>query len=1065
MFRLAQLSLRNRAVVLLISLAIVLGGVLSMTSLKRELIPSMNFPIALVIATYPGVAAEVVSGQVSEPVEAAIRGVQGVQTISTTAMPSVSMTVVRFDYGTNMDVANQRLTTAVTRISSTLPDTADTNVFTGSMDEMPVLALAVTSKDGEEVEPGNLARAIEDILVPRLKHLPNVRDVSVSGFSAQAVTITLDPAAMGAAGVDMQAVSDVLTNNGMTFPAGTVTEGEQTLTVQGNQPLTSVEALATLPLVSSTGQPVLLSDVAKVEQAADAATGYARLDGKTSVALSVTKTPAGNVVDVSHAVRDEVDALADVLDEANLELTVAFDQAPFIEESINGLSEEALIGFGFAVVIILVFLFSVRSTLVAACSIPLSLLVTFVVMKGTGETLNIITLGGMAIAIGRIVDDSIVVIENIKRHLSYGEHKREAIVGAVKEVGGAVAASTVTTVAVFLPIAFVGGMVGELFRPFGLTVAIAMFASLLVALTIVPVLAYWFVESPVHIDEEDLAHQREQAEAKERKGLWQRAYLPTLGFSLKHPIFTLGAAVLLLAGTGALATTLETNFMDESGQEAISVTQTFEPATSLAVMDDEARVVETALLGLKEVDTVQASVGAANSMLAAFTGSDSASFSLTLASGADPVAAESVVRKAVDTALAKETSARKADGRDPLRTKEIEVNAGSGMSMGGSTIDLVVSAADPKVLAEAAEMVTKAVDIPGVRQVTNNLSADQDTVAITVDRQAAAAVGLTETQVLGMVAMAMTPRQIGTINTDDGRLVVRTSMGAGPPDLEALRNLPLAGPVTLGALADVSITQNQVTITRSDGQRTATVQVTPESQDIGALSGKIQKKVDELDLPVGATVEVGGVVAMMNDAFNDMGLAMLVAVAIVFIVMVATFGSLLQPFILLISIPFAATGALLALVATGRPLGVPALIGMLMLVGIVVSNAIVLIDLINQYRRRGGRTLDEAITEGARKRLRPIVMTALATIFALLPMALGITGSGGFLSQPLAIVVIGGLLSSTFLTLVVVPVLYRYEARWHDKREARREERLAVRRAERAQARAERLAAATSQPL
>ena len=1059
MFRLARLSLRNRAVVLLISLAIVLGGVISMTSLKRELIPSMNFPIALVIASYPGAAPEVVSVQVSEPVEAAIRGVQGVESIQTTATSSVSMSVVRFGYGTNMDMANQRLTTAVTRISSTLPDTAETTVFTGSMDELPVLALAVTAKDGEEADPGRLAQAIDDVLVPRLKRLDNVRDVSVSGYSPEVVTITLDPAAMAAYGVDVQAVSDVLTANGMTFPVGTVTEGDQTLTVQGNQPIVPVSgegpqdvasALAALPLVTQPGQVVTLGEVATVEQAADAATGYARLDGRTAVALSVTKTPAGNVVDVSHAVRDEVDGLRDELAKNNLEITVAFDQAPFIEESISGLTEEGLIGLGFAVLVILVFLFSVRSTLVAACSIPLSVLTAFVVMKGTGETLNIITLGGLAIAIGRIVDDSIVVIENIKRHLSYGEHKRDAIVGAVKEVGGAVAASTVTTVAVFLPIAFVGGMIGELFRPFALTVAIAMFASLLVALTIVPVLAYWFVESPVHVDADDLAHQREQAEAKERRGWWQRAYLPTLGAALRHPVITMSVAVALLAGTVGLATTMKTNFMDDSGQDALTVTQTFAPTTSLEVMDSEARVVEQALIDLPEVETVQASVGAASSMMAAFTGSNQATFSLTLASDASPAKAERVVRDAVSD----------LGGQ---RTEEIEVSAGSGMSMGTTTIDLVVSAADPEVLDRTARMVTNAVkDVNGVQQVTNNLSDTQDTVSIVVDRDAAAAAGLTETQVLGMVSMAMTPRQIGTINTNaDGRLVVRTSMGAGPATVAELQQLPLAGPLTLGALAEVSVTQDQaVAITRSDGQRTATVQVTPESQDIGALSGKIQQKVDDLVLPVGATVEMGGVVAMMNDAFNDMGLAMLVAIAIVFIVMVATFGSLLQPFILLISIPFAATGAVIALRLTGQALGVPALIGALMLVGIVVSNAIVLIDLINQYRRRGGRTLDEAITEGARKRLRPIVMTALATIFALAPMALGITGSGGFLSKPLAIVVIGGLASSTFLTLIVVPVLYRYEARWHDKREARREARLTERRAERERARKERLAEA-----
>jgi len=916
------------------------------------------------------------------------------------------------------------------------------------MDELPVVALAVVAKDGDP-DPGTLARAIDDILAPRIKQLSNVRDVSVSGFSPEVVTITLDPMAMAAAGVDMQVVGEVLTNNGLTFPVGTVNEGDQTLTVQGNQPLDSVEALAAVPLVGQAG-PVVLGDVAAVVQGPDTVAGYSRLDGRTAVALSVTKTPAGNVVDVSHAVRDEVEAVRDVLDDAGLEVTVAFDQAPFIEDSITGLAEEALIGLVFAVIIILVFLFSVRSTLVAACSIPLSVLTTFIVMKGTGETINMITLGALAIAIGRIVDDSIVVIENIKRHLSYGEHKHDAIVGAVKEVGGAVAASTMTTVAVFVPIAFVGGIVGELFRPFGLTVTIAMGASLLVALTIVPVLAYWFVKSPVHIDEEDLAHQREQAEAKERQGLWQRAYLPTLAAALRHPILTLSAAVLLLAGTVVLSTTLETNFMDESGDDALTVTQTFDPATSLEAKDAEARVLEDILTGLDEVETVQVSVGSASSIAAAFMSSDSATFSLTLASSADPVAAERVVRQAVV-------------GKGGPRTTEITVSAGGGMSM-GSTIDLVVSAADPKVLAEAAEMVTDAVKlVDGVRQVTNNLSADQDTVTVVVNRDAAAAAGLTETQVLGMVSMMMTPHPIGTLNTSDGRLAVRTSMGAGPGNLEALRALPLAGPLTLGQLAEVSITQNQMSITRSDGQRTATVQITPDGQDVGGLSGKVQREIDALDLPVGASVRIGGVAAMMNNMFSDMRLALVVAIVIVFIIMVATFGSLLQPFILLISIPFAATGALLALVATGRPLGGPALIGMLMLVGIVVANAIVLIDLINQYRRRGGRTLEEAITEGARKRLRPIVMTALATIFALLPMALGITGSGGFLSQPLAVVVIGGLLSSTFLTLVVVPVLYRYEARWHDAREARREARLAERRAEREKARAALLAEAATE--
>ncbi|MDR1387416.1 MAG: efflux RND transporter permease subunit, partial [Propionibacteriaceae bacterium] len=350
----------------------------------------------------------------------------------------------------------------------------------------------------------------------------------------------------------------------------------------------------------------------------------------------------------------------------------------------------------------------------------------------------------------------------------------------------------------------------------------------------------------------------------------------------------------------------------------------------------------------------------------------------------------------------------------------------------------------------------------GATDVTNNLAQEQDTVAVRVDRPLAAAFGLTETQILGLVAGLMTPSSIGSLDTAEGRLDVRLALSAGADSIEQLRGLPLAvgptGPITLGDLAAVELDRTPVSLTRVDGERSATISVTPATQDLGQISGQLQDAVDRLDLPAGVRVEVGGLAALQSQTFSDLGLALLVAIAIVFIVMVATFGSLLQPFILLISIPLAATGALVALLLTGTPLGAPALIGALMLVGVVVSNAIVLIDLINQYRRRG-RPLEEAMVEGARKRLRPILMTAAATIFALTPMAIGLSGNGSFLSQPLALVVIGGLISSTLLTLIVVPVLYGFEARAHDRREAKREARLERRRAERAQRRQERLAA------
>ncbi len=346
----------------------------------------------------------------------------------------------------------------------------------------------------------------------------------------------------------------------------------------------------------------------------------------------------------------------------------------------------------------------------------------------------------------------------------------------------------------------------------------------------------------------------------------------------------------------------------------------------------------------------------------------------------------------------------------------------------------------------------------GAAQVTNNLASAQSTIQVTVDREAAAAVGLTETQVAGTVAGTMSPAPIGTVNLGDGPVQVRVLAGQAPATVAELEQVVLpsaAGPVPLTQVAEIAEVEVPTSITRVDGERSATISVTPAGQDLGSLTTELTTAIDGLELDGGATVQIGGVASDQADAFADLGLALLVAIAIVYLVMVATFRSLLQPFILLVSIPFAATGALLLLLATSTPLGVPALIGLLMLVGIVVSNAIVLIDLINQYRERG-RTLDDAVMEGARKRLRPIVMTAAATIFALTPMAIGITGGGSFISQPLALVVIGGLLSSTLLTLVVVPVLYTLAERRGEKRAARK----AAKQEAAAQVEAERAAAA-----
>ncbi|MEV0890869.1 efflux RND transporter permease subunit [Promicromonospora sp. NPDC050262] len=1069
------MSLANRALVALATIAVFVVGIFSMGQLRQELIPSLNVPVVAVTAVYPGTAPELVAERVTDPIETAVEAIDGVTGVTSTVSTGVSMTTVELEYGTDIDAASQEMTSAVGGLQD-LPDDVEPDVMAGSFDDLPVVQLAV-SGDGTERE---LTETIDSVLVPELSGIAEVRDVTVTGTTERQVVIEPDDEKLAAAGLTAAQLSSLLQDNGTVMPVGSVTEDGRTSSVQVGTTVSTVEELEKLPIVPSAGSAgagagasgaagagaaagvpgatgeapaaeagpaavVHLGDVAKVSVQDVEPTSFSRLDGEPSLAIALTKTPDGNTVDVSHAVQDVLADVEDELDDAGVSTAVTFDQAPFIEESIEGLTTEGGLGLLFAVLVILVFLASLRATLVAAVSIPLSLAVTFAAMNLTGYTLNILTLAAMTISIGRIVDDSIVVIENIKRHLSYGEDRVDAIVTAVREVGAAITASTVCTIAVFAPIALVGGMAGELFQPFAVTVAIAMGASLVVALVVVPVLAYWFIKVPVSAD--GGAAMREAAELKERRGVWQRAYVPSLAAALRHPAVTLTVAVALLGGTLALVPRMETNFIGAAGQDTLSVTQEFEPGTSLEDQDAGAKEVEDVLAGIDGIATVQTTVGSADGMAAAFGmggGGSSASFAMTLDEDADGEAVQDDVREALDAAT--------LDG-------EVTVAAGdSGFS--STTVDLVVTAPDADDLADAASAVEDAVtDLDGVESVTNNLAAEQSTVQVTVDRDAAAEAGLTEAAVSGLVAGAMNEASIGTVDLDGASLdvVVAGDVPGTTAEIEKIDVPTAAGVVPLSDLVTVEEVSAPASVTRVDGERSATVAVTPAGQDLGTLTTALTEEIDGLDLPNGADVSVGGVAADQADAFADLGLALLAAILIVYLVMVATFRSIGQPLILLVSVPFAATGALLALLLTGTPLDVAALIGVLMLVGIVVSNAIVLIDLINQYRA-DGQPLDEAVREGARQRLRPIVMTAAATILALTPMAFGMTGGGAFISQPLALVVIGGLVSSTLLTLYVVPVIYTLFERRSEGTTPKRAAK-AARRAEKAQVKAAEAAA------
>jgi HAE1 family hydrophobic/amphiphilic exporter-1 len=1002
---LSRISLVQRGLIGLMALIAVAFGAIAVPQLKQQLLPSIELPMVSVIAPYQGASPDVVEKQVVQPLEDGIQGVDGITSVNATASEGSAVVMAQFDYGDKSDQTIADVQQAVNRARAELPDGVDPQVVAGGTDDIPTVVLAA-SADGRDQQ--SLSDALDSSVVPVLKDIKGVSQVTVDGVQDQVVAVTPDTKKLTKAGLSPADLSKALQAGGASVPAGSFSEDGKSKTVQVGNGFTSLKQIEGLRVpAKGGGDPVSIGDVAEVRQAPDQATSLTRTNGHRSLSVSLTMDTDGSAVDISNEVKDKLPQLRDDLGKG-AKLTVVSDQGPQVSKSISSLTTEGALGLVFAVVVILVFLLSLRSTLVTAVSIPLSVVLTLIVLWTRDLSLNMLTLGALTIAIGRVVDDSIVVLENIKRHLAYGKERTTAILDAVKEVSGAITSSTLTTVAVFLPMAFVGGMVGALFGGFSLTITVALLASLLVSLTVVPVLSYWFLRAPKALRGLEPEEQRRRSEEKEARSPLQRLYVPVLRFATRRRLTSVLIAVVVLIGTSGMATLLKTNFFDQGDTQQLSVSQELPPGSSLGAADEQAKKVEKMISGIDGVEDYQVTVGSAG-LMAAFGGStntNQASYQIKLKESADSAKVEDAVQ----------------DGLDKLGSSVGDTTVGAGDGFSNQDLSVVVKSGDAQALKKASEQVrAKVAKLDDVTDVQSDLSQSVPRVSVTA-KDSAARYGLNDAAIGQAVTQAVSGTESGKAILDDTErdVVIRSPQPA--KTVSALKKLPL-GKVTLGKVADVRTVDSPVQLTRIDGARAATITAKPTGENTGAVSTKLQTEIDALNLPKGATAEIGGVSQDQDEAFASLGLAMLAAIAIVFMLLVATFRSLIQPLILLVSIPFAATGALGLLILTGTPMGVPAMIGMLMLIGIVVTNAIVLIDLINQYRRQGYGVID-AVIEGGRHRLRPILMTALATICALTPMALAITGDGGFISQPLAVVVIGGLVSSTLLTLLLVPTLY-----------------------------------------
>ncbi|WP_068778883.1 efflux RND transporter permease subunit [Paenibacillus sp. GM2] len=1058
-------SIRNKFAIWLLTIIVTVTGLYSGLTMKQESIPNIDVPFLSITTVYPGAAPEGVVQDVSKPLEQRLRNVDGVKTITSTSMENASSLFVEFEYGKNLDNATAAVREALNDVQ--LPDDVRKPQITRfSLSSMPVVSLSVSDTESGNLE--SLTRLINNEIGPALEDLDGVASVQIAGQYIKEVSLKFNEAKMKELGLSEDTVKGIVQGSALRVPLGlfNMEQSQKAVVVDGN--ITTVDDLKNLaiPVIPSTsgapagseavggqgntpaGAPgstdtaptpdaaagggnaaagngagsapqgsmgaipmgiptVKLGDIAEI-QTIGKAESISRTNGKESIGIQIVKDNDANTVDVVNRVKDKADELQK--EYGHISFSVMLDQGQPITDSVNTMLMKAVFGALFAVLIILIFLRNFRSTIISIISIPLSLLIAVLLLKQMDITLNMMTLGAMTVAIGRVVDDSIVVIENIYRRMSLtGETLKggKLIVAATREMFVPIMSSTIVTIAVFLPMAFVSGMVGELFKPFALTMVFSLLASLLVAVTLVPALAHTLFRKGLKSTHDHDSNP---------KGL-ALYYKKVLNWCLSHKWITFGTAILLLVGSLFLTPLVGVSFLPEQSDKYVMVT--YSPAPGELLEDVEAKMLkaEKYVLDQQGVEKMQYSIGGSNPL-----GMGSANSALFYI-GYDK-----------DTKKFDETKNKLIEGLK----KEVPEGSWSDMSeammggMGGGSLSVNVFGDSLEQIKPVSDQILKWIgeDTKQFEKGKTSLSETYDQYTLVADQQKLSSLGLTA----GQIAMKLSPvheRPVLTEVVIDGKNYnvyieadSNTYSSVAEIENETITS-PLGMQVPIKEVAKVEKGTSPNSITRTDGKMVVEVSAKVLTSDVQKASTSLQDKIDKMDLPEGVSVSFGGVTEQINDTFGQLGIAMLAAIAIVYFVLVVTFGGGLAPFTILFSLPFIVIGAIIGLLIGGETLNVSALMGVLMLIGIVVTNAIVLIDRVI-HKEREGLSTREALLEAGATRLRPILMTALATIGALLPLVTGLENSAGIISRGLGITVIGGLISSTLLTLVIVPVVYEF---------------------------------------
>jgi HAE1 family hydrophobic/amphiphilic exporter-1 len=1011
--------------------ALVLLGAICLTRLPVDLLPKITLPTVVVQTTWPNVGPEEMEAVITRPIERAVSSVPNLYQVSSNTTEGQSSVRIQFTWGSDIGQGAVDVLQLVQRARREMPTDATLQnpvVFKFDPSQMPVLTYGVSG----DPDPIKLRTLLDNQVAPILESADGVASVSVTGGQSRAIMVEVDPQRLRAHSLSLGEVTRRIAQENLNLPAGIAQQSETEFTIRSLGLFTSPEEIAKVPVGSYRGRIVTIGDVARVRDAAPTQRVFTRLNGEPAVGITISKQSGANTVATVAAVEERLKRVAQLYPQ--LKFGLAANQAQFIDDSIENLKHHALIGGSLAILILLFFLRNLRSTFVVALSIPISVVSTFTLLYVCGFSLNVMSLGGLALATGLIVDDAVVVLENIFRHMERdGKRAAEAAVSGTNEIMSAVLASTFTVMVVFLPLLLIKGQAGQMFTQFALVVIFSLAVSLLDAATVVPMLASRMIKGDAHHENVEDGHKRSAMEnAFRRFGTWfdsiDDSYRNGLRWALRHRFMIIGGAATLTAASLLLIPYVGTELMPKSDGGEFSINVKLPPGTALAVTDKTVRQIEEIVLKNPNVETTFASAGG------------SMRFRATV--GAPKSNEGTVITRLKEQRSASTqdvmTALRKDLGRlAGVRAFPVQSDVVANMISGGpGGVEFNIFGDDLSTLASLGrEAMQRVRNIPGYENVDTNWQEASPEMQWKVDREKAAQFNLSFQDIASAIGTA-TGGTIASYFQDAGfqyPIIVQLPVDQRKP-VDALANLPVraafpgrpggerSADILLRQVATASFDVGPSEITRQDRQRFIAVTGQSQGRSDGEIQRDIAKAMEGFQLPAGYYWDWGTRLKNQQEESSGMWLAVVLAICLIYMLLASQFESFVHPLTVLLSVPLSVVGVVLAFFLTGRPFGMTAFIGVLMLVGIVVKNGILLVDYTNVLRARG-IPRDEAVLTAGPTRLRPILMTTLATIFGMLPIAIGF-GKGSETQVPMGTAVIGGLTTSTLLTLFVIPTVY-----------------------------------------